>query len=136
MKNYVILAIVSMFLFGINAVIQKKAPDIDSITFSLISIITSTLIIFIIWIINFNNKVLSVKGSIYSIISGIVFAIAFLFFIYSLRIGKPQIVLLFNGMSAGIAIILSFIILKESISLFQIIGIMLGLTAIIFFNLK
>src|SRR4030042_2821864 len=115
MKSYFIYAVISMLLFGINAIVQKKAPDIDSISLSLFTIGSAFIIILIIWLINFNNKILSIKGSIFGGISGLIFSIAFLLFIYSLRIGKLQIVILLNGLSAGVAILLSFLILKESL---------------------
>ena len=136
MKNYFIFAVISMLLFGINALIQKKAPNIDSISLSLFSIGSAFIIVLIIWLLNFKNKEISIKGSIYSISSGLIFSIALLLFIYSLRIGNLKIVVLLNGLSAGVAVILSFFLLKESISIYQIIGIFLRIAAIALFNIK
>ncbi len=136
MKNYLILAIISMFLFGINSILQKKAQNIDSISLSMITIGTAFIIMFIVWLINFKNKQLSINGIAYGGLSGFVFSIAFLLFIYSLRIGTLQIVILLNGLSAGVTIILAFIIFKESLNLYQIIGLCFGFTAIILFNIK
>ena len=135
MNRYIFFALISMFLFGVNSLIQKKAPGIDSISLSLITLGTAFIIILIIWLINFNNKILSLKGSAYGITAGLVFSIAFFLFIYSLRIGKLQVVIILNGMSAGVTILLSFLILRESLSFTQIIGILLGFMAIVLFNI-
>ncbi len=136
MKNYFFLALISMLLFSINTIIQKKMSNIDSITLTLFTVGFAFVFILIIWLINFNNKILSLKSTILCGITGIIYSIAILLFIYSLRIGKIQIVVLLNGLSAGVTIILSFLILKESLNLYQIIGVCLGVIAIVFLNIK
>jgi transporter family protein len=136
MKNYLIFAVISMLMFGINSIIQKKAQNIDSISLSLFTIGTAFIIMLIVWLLNFKNKQISTEGIIYGGFAGLVFSTAYLLFIYSLRIGTLKIVILLNGLSAGVTILLSFFIFKESLNLYQIIGLCLGFAAIILFNLK
>ncbi len=78
MKNYFFLALISMLLFSINTIIQKKMSNIDSITLTLFTVGFAFVFILIIWLINFNNKILSLKSTILCGITGIIYSIAIL----------------------------------------------------------
>jgi len=131
MEQYVIIALISMFFFGTNAIIQKSAKNIDPITLTLVALVTATTLTLIYWLFFAPNKEHSIQGISFGILSGVAFAIAFITFIIALKMGKASVVVTINALSAGVAVILAVTLLAEKLTLLKIGGIVLGIIAAI-----
>ncbi len=135
MEQYIILALVSTFFFGLNAIILKSAKNIDSITLSLVSVVTAGILIFIYWLFFLSKKQVSPEGIKYGVFSGIAYTLAFVLFIMAIKSGKVSIVAPINALSAGVAVILSLIVFSEKLTLIKIGGIVLGIVATILLSI-
>jgi uncharacterized membrane protein len=135
MNPYILIAIISSVLFGVATIIQKKTTGIDSVTFSMVSLGASFLSIFIYWLFFNPEKIISLNGSIYSIMAGVLSGFAFLFFIIALRMCKVSTIVIINSFNAAIAVILAVILLQEKLSVTQVIGVVMGIGSVILVSL-
>jgi transporter family protein len=62
-------------------------------------------------------------------------AAAFLMFILALRNSKVSPIVVINTFSAAIAVILSVILLKEKLSVTQILGVIMGISGVVLVSL-
>lgn len=131
MSPYILIAIISSVLFGFTTIMQKKTTGIDSVTFSMISLGASFLSVFIYWLFFNHSKTYSWNGINYSLTAGVLSGFAFLFFIIALRMCKVSTVVIINSFSAAIAVLLAAMLLKEHLTITQIIGIIMGLGGVI-----
>jgi bacterial/archaeal transporter family protein len=130
MNPYFIIAIISTVLFGVVTIMQKKTSGIDSVTFTMISLGASFLAVFIYWIFS-PNKSISMNGVNYSILAGIISGFAFLFFIIALRMCKVSTVVIINSFNAVIAVLLAVVLLRERLTVTQILGVVMGISGVI-----
>jgi transporter family protein len=131
MSPYILIAIISSVLFGFTTIMQKKTAGIDSVTFSMISLGASFLSVFVYWLFFSPGKSYSWSGINYSLLAGVLSGFAFLFFIIALRMCKVSTVVIINSFSAAIAVVLSVVLLKEHLTLTQIIGVFMGIGGVI-----
>ncbi len=131
MNPYILIAIISCVLFGFTTIMQKKTTGIDSVTFAMISLGASFLSVLLYWLFFSPDKNYSWSGINYSLTAGVLSGFAYLFFIIALRMCKVSTVVIINSFSAAIAVVLSVILLKEHLTLTQIIGIFMGLGGVI-----
>lgn len=135
MELYIILALICMILFGINAIIYKIAPQIDPVTLALISFVISATATFLYWLIFAPAKQASWQGISVGIIAGVVSAVALITFIAALQLGKASVVNTIRALSAGITVILAITFLSEKLTLLQVAGIVLGIISVILLSL-
>lgn len=135
MERYVIISLISMVFFGINAVVLKKASRIDPISLILLAMTTTTICIFLYWFFFAAKKEISLKGSIYALSAGAIYALGFITFIIALKAGKATVVMPLIALSSGVAVVLSIIFLSETLSIFQSIGIILAIGAAVLLSL-
>ena len=126
MESYIIIALISMVLFGTNAVILKSAKNIDPVSLTLFSIGTSALVALIWWTFFNFKRVLSLQGVGFGILSGILNGIAIVLFVIAIHKGKASIVAPISALGAGVAVILAVVFLSEKLTLFHVSGIILG----------
>jgi uncharacterized membrane protein len=131
MSKYVFIAIISSVLFGFTTIIQKRTTGVDPITFTLLSMISGTVLIFVYWLFFTPNKVYSSIGMYRSLWAGMLSGLAFTLFIIALRHYKVSTVVIINSFSAVVAVLLSVILLTEKLSITQIIGVILGISGVI-----
>jgi len=62
METYIIFAIISMLFFGINGILIKLAPEIDPVSFTLVSVSSSTVVAFLYWLLRVPEKQISVQS--------------------------------------------------------------------------
>lgn len=131
MNPYLIIAIISSLLFGFTTIVQKKSTGIDSVTFSVLSLGVSFISILLYWLFFSPVKHINATGVIYSIVAGILSGFAFMFFIIALRMCKVNTVVIINSFSAVVAVILAVVLLRERLSVTQIIGVFFGISGVI-----
>jgi transporter family protein len=135
MSKYILIAIISSVLFGITTIVQKKAIGVDPVTFVLLSMASGTVVTFLYWYFAAGARVYSAKGIWYGLIAGVMSAAAFLMFILALRNSKVSPIVVINTFSAAIAVILSVILLKEKLSVTQILGVIMGISGVVLVSL-
>ena len=135
MEQYVIIAIISMFFFGVNAIILKSAKNIDSVTLTLISIVTVAILTLLYWTFFVSKKEFSIQGAGFGILSGIVYSLALVLFVIAIKQGKVSIVSTINALSAGVAVILAVLLLSEKLTAVKIAGVILGILATVLLSL-
>ena len=130
--NWLISSLIAMVCWGIWGLFMKLASNYFRwnqifIVTSIVTIITS-LIVFV-----FLKPSVSVRspGFVYSLLAGVMGAMALVAFNYSIEVGKSLIVVPVSALYPVVTIILSFLVLNEEISLLKAIGIALGLVAIL-----
>ena len=87
--------------------------------------------VFVYWFFFAAKQQISWQGAGYAIIAGMIWAIAFILFIIALKMGKASVVIAINALSAGVAVILAVLFLAESLSLVQVIGVLLAILAVV-----
>jgi len=131
MSPYIIIAIISSVLFGFTTILQKKTTGIDSVSFSMISLGASFVSVFVFWLFFSPQKHYSLSGVNYSLLAGLLSGFAYLFFILALRMCKVSTVVIINSFSAIVAVILSVALLKEKLTVTQIVGVAMGISGVI-----
>lgn len=135
MEQYIILAFISTFFFGLNAIILKSAKNVDAVTLGLISTATASIFIFLYWFFFFSKKQLSPPGIKFGVLSGTAYTIGLLLFIMAVKAGKVSIVAAINALSAGVAVILAIMIFSEKLTAIKIGGIILGIIAAVLLSI-
>jgi len=135
MELYVILALICMILFGVNAILYKIAPGIDSVSLALVSFAVSAVSVLLYWAIFVSEKQMSLKGAAIGIIAGVISAAALITFVAALQLGKAGIVNTIRALSAGVTVLLALLFLSEKFTLVKGIGIVLGLIAVILLSI-
>jgi len=129
MEAYVILALICMVLFGVNAIIYKIAPNIDAVSLAMISFTVSALSTFAYWFFFVSNKQISLQGASVGALAGVVSVAALITFIMALQSGKASIVNTIRALSAGVTVLLALLFLSEKLTLVKAIGIAFGIIA-------
>lgn len=75
------------------------------------------------------------KGIIYAFLAGLVGSIGGLLFVHSVSKGKASIVITLTALYPVVTILLSFIILKEQLTMKQAIGIILALISMVLLSI-
>ncbi len=135
MEQYIFLALISTFFFGLNAIVLKLSKNIDLITLTLISVSTAAVLVFLYWIFFIKNRKITIQGAGYGAASGILFSLAIILFIIALRTGKASIVVPINALSAGVAVVLAVLFLSEKLTLLKVLGIILGIAAAVLLSI-
>jgi bacterial/archaeal transporter family protein len=131
MNPYILIAIISCVLFGFTTIMQKKTSGIDSVTFAMISLGASFMSVFIYWFFFSPVKTYNLSGLNYALLAGLLSGFAYLFFIIALRMCKVSTVVIINSFSAAIAVVLSVVLLKEHLTITQIVGVLMGMGGVI-----
>ncbi|NQU78748.1 EamA family transporter [Candidatus Woesearchaeota archaeon] len=135
MEIYVLLALVCMTLFGVNAIIYKLAPNIDPVSLTLVSFVTSALGTFIYWVFFVSKKQLGMQGIGYGIIGGLISVAALITFISALQLGKASVVNTIRALSAAVTVVLAILFLSEKLTLVKGVGIGLAVVAAVLLSI-
>lgn len=135
MTRWLPAALLSLFSFGvwglftklaINYIDSKSALVYQTIGVLIIGLITVGLLGF--------KPATDIKGLSYALITGLAYGIGCLFYFVAADHGKIITVVTLTALYPLITIVLSFLILRETISLQQCIGIGLAILAIFLLN--
>lgn len=135
MEQYILLALISTFFFGLNAIVLKLSKNIDPITLTLISVSTAAVLVLFYWAFFVKSSGITIQGAGYGIASGILFSLAIILFIIALKAGKASIVAPINALNSGVAVILAVLFLSEKLTLLNVLGIVLGIIAAVLLSL-
>ncbi|MBI5057330.1 MAG: EamA family transporter [Nitrospirae bacterium] len=126
--NWFALAFCSLLFWGLWGFFQKLATSYISPRNVYVFAALGTLIIVFFTLLSMNFKMeMHGKGTAYAVLAGLTGAIGGLFFVHSVGRGKASIVITLTALYPVVTILLSFIILKEEITLRQGIGVLLAL---------
>ena len=132
MDNWFIFGMVALFLWGLWAFFPKLATNYLNPKSILIFQTLGGLLICIAVLISVNFRPeIHTKGITFAVLAGLAGAIGGLFFLYSISKGKAAIVITMTALYPLVTIILSFLILKEPITIKQGIGMLLALIAMV-----
>ncbi len=129
MQTWIIFALVSMFLSGMNAILFKVAPNIDAVTLTLVNFAAATVATFIVWIGGFVDREVSVPGVLWGVAAGVSSMLLLIAFIKALQLAPASYVNTIRGLSAAVTVILAIIFLGEKITLAKGSGIVLAIIA-------
>ena len=130
--NWLAYAILSTLLYGLWGVFSKLAANHISVS----SIFIYDCLVFFVggliaWYFNGFKVELNYTGMIYSLLYGMTGMIATLFFIIAVSKGKASLVTGITAVYPCVTIILAMLILKESITLKQFIGIIFSIVGVL-----
>jgi transporter family protein len=132
MNSWLFPATLSLFCFGLwgffgklstHYIDAKSAAFFQTVGFALSGVIVLFLIQF--------KPTLSLKGDCLATLTGFCTGIGSLFFIISLFRGKTSTIITFTSLYPAITVLLSVLLLHETISFKQCIGICLAITSVV-----
>jgi bacterial/archaeal transporter family protein len=135
--NWQIASLVALICWGIWGVFLKQATKYfgwqQILVVSSIATVAASLTVFIILRPNIS---VSSPGFSYSLLAGVVSAIALLAFYSALEGGKATIVVPLTALYPIVTVVLSFLILSERISPIKAVGVVLSLVAILLLSIE
>ncbi|MFN7181107.1 MAG: EamA family transporter [Planctomycetota bacterium] len=136
MNNYFHLSLIAFLIWGLWGFFPKLATKyIDPKSALIYSILGSCIIGFIILLQGGFKIATNLKGIIFSVLTGIAGASGAIFFLKAISKGKASVVVTITALYPLVTILLSFTLLKESLTLKELLGIVFALVAMIFFAL-
>ena len=132
-----IFAVAAVLLWGVWGIFLKLATNYISPTNSLVySAIGSFCVVIIVFFLSgFKIDWSYNKGIGYSVFAGFIGTLAVLFFIYAISKGKVSVIVSFTSLYPIITLLLATMILGESISIRQGVGVGLALVALLLLSL-
>jgi bacterial/archaeal transporter family protein len=130
MKNWYWLSLATMVCWGAWGIFGKLASaQINSKLLVLVSISTSFLLLWILFLATGFEVERNARGIGYAVLAGVAGSIGSIFFYLALRQGKASVVVPLTALYPLITVALSVLFLKEDLSAVKIIGIFLALVA-------
>ena len=134
--NYVILSLISMFVFGLAVFFYKLAtPHMDSVSLVLLVYIIATFFTASVWFFT-PEKTITITGVKYSFLSASLAFIGMIAMISALKIGPVNIVSPIRNLSLVIAIILAMVFLGEKMTLTRGLGILFAAMSIVLLSIQ
>lgn len=135
MENWFYLGLIALVLWGVWGFFPKLATQyIDAKSVLIFQVVGSIAISLLILITLRFRPEAHPKGIAFAFLTGISGTIGFLFFLYSISRGKASVVVTMTALYPLVTILLSFLILKESITLRQGIGLIFAIIAMLLFS--
>ncbi|MBI5582392.1 MAG: EamA family transporter [Deltaproteobacteria bacterium] len=136
MKNWYWFSLATMICWGSWGIFGKLAStQINSRLLVLVSITTSFLLLWIIFLVSGFEIEKNGWGIGYAVLAGIAGSIGSIFFYLALKQGKASVVVPLTALYPLVAVALSVLFLKEEISGVNVIGIILALAASLLLSL-
>jgi len=135
--NWLVASVIALICWGVWGVLVKQAskyygwPQI--LVVSSIATVAASLTIFLVIK---PNITLSSPGFSYSLLAGLLSAIALLGFYSALEGGKATIVVPLTALYPIVTVLLSFLVLSERISATKAVGVILALVAILLLSIE
>ncbi len=131
---WMLYALIAMVLYGLWAFFPKLAalhlPTREVLIYQIIGIFTVGLIV----LISSRQKLqINSPGLLFSVLGGAAGLAGTLFFLKSLALGKTSVVVTMTALYPLITILLAFIVLRETLSVKNAVGIVFALTAMYLF---
>jgi len=127
-NDWLIFALFSLVLWGLWGFFQKLATNHISPRNVYVFAVIGPLIVASIVLLSLNFRVqMHGKGVVYALLAGLAGSLGGLFFVHAVNRGKASIVITLTALYPVVTILLSFIILKEEITIRQGVGIVLAL---------
>jgi transporter family protein len=130
MKNWYLFSLATMVSWGVWGIFGKMASaQINAKFLILISITTSFLLLWIIFLISGFEVEKKGPGIGLAMLAGTAGSIGSIFFYLALKNGKASVVVPLTALYPLVTVALSFVFLKEHVSALNIIGIVLAMIA-------
>lgn len=132
MELAILLAILTMFIYGMQNVVAKKAVSyIDTVPYTLIVYVFVACSSIALWIFDPAEKMITANGFYFTLIIAILSVIASLAYFRALKFGNLSIVNPIRSMAFIVTVIGAVAILNESITILKVVGISLAVCAIL-----
>ena len=130
MNDWVIFAILAMIVWGFWGFFPKLATNYISPKSVLVYEVIGAIIVgvAVLFLVNFKPEV-NAKGITFAILTGIAGTLGALFFIFAVSRGETSVVVTTTALYPLITIILTFLILKEPITIKQGVGMIFAFAA-------
>jgi len=124
-----------MLGYGITAIIYKISnKNIDAVSMSFLTVLIMAIALAFVWFFT-KEKHITAKGLELAVLAGIIAAISFLAYIFSVQIGKVSVATALRSLGFIITTIIAILFLAEKITWIKALGIGLGGIAIILLTL-
>jgi len=136
MANWLPAAFIALFSFGLWGLFTKLAVIYIDSKSALIYQTAGVVIIGIITLSMTNFKpAIDAKGLVYALLTGITYGVGCLFYFVAASRGKIITVVTLTALYPLITIMLSFLLLKETITIKQVMGIIFAMISILLMSL-
>lgn len=129
MNEWVLYSIIAIIIWGFWSFFNKMAADRIDPRIAVVFYAIGVFAVGLIMAGYFKFKLKYNTGSIYGLLAGICACAGGIFFLMALNKGKASLVVPFTALYPVITVILSFIILKERVSIINLIGIVIAIVA-------
>ena len=135
--NWLFFSLLTLILWGVWGIFVKLSLNyVDWKTYWIVSylpylMMSTLLFLFYKPALDFRNE-----GVKYALIAGLIGTISYIFFFQAMKGGKVSLTITLTALYPLITIILAFLVLKESVNLFQGIGLILALISIVLLSIS
>ena len=134
MNNWILPAFITFVCWGITTIISKVTLSyINPISAMIYRTIGVFAVAFIALIFMDFKPDTNVKGIILAILGGLIFGFSLIIYFYALRSGKVSTVALFTALYPIIPVLFGYFILKETIVLKEVVGMVFAFVALVLF---
>jgi len=125
-------AVFALIMWGVWGVFQKLATmQMPPRSVYFISAMGAVSVVILILFTSNSPRQINFEGSLFAVLAGICSSLGGLLFLQAMNRGEASIVITFTALYPVISILLSFALLKETISVKQSIGIILALFSMV-----
>jgi transporter family protein len=134
--NWFVLSIITLVLYGIwGLLVRLSTLTLDWKQYTIISFIGVAIVQLAIYIFYRPEINLNMAGFNYALLAGFIVALSVIPFYLAIESGKSSLPIMFTALYPILTILLAYFLLHEQVSIFQWIGIILGLMAIILMSM-
>ena len=134
MNSWTLPAFMTLLCWGITTIISKVTLNyINPISAMIYRTIGVSAIAFIALIYMDFRPDVHARGIILAILGGLIFGFSFIIYFYALKLGKVSTVALFTALYPIIPVLFGYFILKETIVLKEVIGMIFAFVALVLF---
>lgn len=130
--SWFIPAVMALLLWGVWGILQKLATNqMPPRNVYLVSALGAIAVVLVIVATSRFPLHLSAEGTLFAVVAGICSALGGLLFLHAVSKGEASVVITFTALYPVVSIILSFVLVREAVTLKQGIGIVLALFSMV-----
>lgn len=131
MNSWIIPSIISLVLYGFWGFLGTKAAQYGNAKTVVVLSCLGTMIggLCMLWMTSFQFE-MTLKGMSFSLLTGLATAFGTLMFIYALQRGPAIPIIMITALYPLVTVVLTILFLKESVTVKQLVGIVLSMFAI------
>lgn len=135
--SWLVLAIITLLCWGVWGLLMKLASNhLMWYQIFVITTITSAITAILLYIIYKPALPISSPGLLYALMAGILGSISLITFFIALSLERASLIIPLTALYPAITVILAMIVLKEQLTLYQLVGVTMAIIAVLLISLE